>query len=105
MLDLMKALGYPVLLVARRGLGTINHTLLSIEALRGGGLEIMGAIFNEIEDVEPDFIKEDNPEAIKSFGRVEILGNIDFLAQLKGDPDMAWGQFERCMPGLTKLLE
>ncbi len=105
MLDLMKALGYPVLLVAHRGLGTINHTLLSIEALRSAGLKIMGVVFNEIEDVQPDFIKEDNPETVKSFGGVEILGNIDFLAPLESDPDSAWGQFDRCMPGLTKLSE
>ncbi len=105
MLDLMKALGYPVLLVAHRGLGTINHSLLSIEALRSHGLEILGVIFNEIEDVQPDFIKKDNPTAVKSFGGVEILGNIDYLAQLESDPDMAWSRFERCVPGLTKLLE
>ncbi len=103
MLDLMKALGYPVLLVAHRGLGTINHSLLSIEALRGHGLEILGVIFNETQDVEPDFIKEDNPSAIESFGKVAILGNIDYLTELDSKPETAWAHFDECTPGLKQL--
>ncbi len=103
MLDLMKALGYPVLLVAHRGLGTINHSLLSIEALRSHGLEILGVIFNETQDVEPDFIKEDNPSAIESFGKVAILGNIDYLTELDSQPEVAWARFDECTPGLRRL--
>ncbi len=104
MLDLMKALGYPVLLVAHRGLGTINHTLLSIEALRSANLEIMGVLFNEVEDVEPDFIKQDNPAAIQSFGKVKILGNIDYLTELESKPEVAWAQFDECTPGLRQFV-
>lgn len=104
MLDLMKALGYPVLLVAHRGLGTINHTLLSTEALRSAGLKIMGVVFNEIEDVQPDFIKEDNPSAIESFGKVAILGNIDYLTELDSKPEVAWAHFDECAAGLRRLV-
>jgi len=104
MLDLMKAVGYPVLLVAHRGLGTLNHTLLSIETLRNAGLSIAGVILNEVEDVEPDFIKHDNPAAIEAFGRVHVLGNIDYLHDLDSDPDTAWAHFERCCVGLISLL-
>lgn len=46
MLDLMAALGLPVVLVARTALGTINHTLLSLAALRQRGLEIAGLVLN-----------------------------------------------------------
>jgi len=104
MLDLMQALGYPILLVAHRGLGTINHTLLSIEALRGAELEIMGVVFNEVEDVEPDFIKADNPDAIESFGKVEILGNIDYLTEMETEPEAAWARFDECTPGLKRFI-
>jgi dethiobiotin synthase len=104
MLDLMKALGYPVFLVAHRGLGTINHTLLSIDAIRGAGLELMGVILNETEDVEPDYIKLDNPSAIESFGNTRILGNIDYLAELEADPNAAWTQFESNFPALPDIF-
>lgn len=103
MIDLMQALKYPILLVAHRGLGTINHTLLSIEALRGAGLEIMGVVFNEVEDIEPDFIKVDNPGAVESFGKVEILGNIDYLNDLESRPDAAWARFDECTPRLRRF--
>ncbi len=46
MLDLMVKINYPVLVVARTTLGTINHTLLTIEALRKRNLEIAGIVFN-----------------------------------------------------------
>jgi dethiobiotin synthase len=104
MIDLMKALDYPVLLVAHRGLGTINHTLLSIEVLRNVGLDIAGVILNEVEDVEPDYIKKDNPDAIEAFGRVPILGNVDYLKTLDSDPDAAWTHFESCCEELLNRL-
>jgi len=104
MLDLMKRLGYPVVLVARRGLGTINHTLLSVDAIRSAGLEFAGVVFNETENVAPDFIRRDNPDAVAAFGGVEVLGNIDYLAELENDPEAAWTRFEACLPGLESLL-
>ncbi len=105
MLDLMKALDYPVLLVARRGLGTINHTLLSIETLRNAGLDIAGVVFTETEDVERDFIRVDNPGAVRDFGKVDILGDIDYLSTLGTDPDAAWNHFEDCAKNLIALWE
>ncbi len=44
--DLAVALDYPLLIVARRGLGTLNHTLLTIEAARSRGLRVAGVILN-----------------------------------------------------------
>ncbi|MFP6596472.1 MAG: dethiobiotin synthase [Candidatus Hydrogenedentota bacterium] len=105
MLDLMKAFGYPVILVAHRGLGTINHTLLSIEAIRSAGLTLHGIILNETENVEPDYIKQDNPSAIQSFGKTKILGNIDYITQLETEPDLAWQRFEDCFPTLPRLFD
>lgn len=104
MLDMMKALGYPVFLVAHRGLGTINHTLMSIEVLRNAGLTIEGVILNETEDLEPDYIKQDNPSAIQKFGQVRIVGNVDYLTQLQTEPDLAWTRFEDCFPSLPRLF-
>jgi dethiobiotin synthase len=105
MLDLMIGLNLPVILVAHRGLGTINHTLLSIDTLRRANLDIAGVVLNETEDVEPDFIKKDNPAAIEHFGKTTVLGNINYLTTLSENPDQAWKEFETCMPGLTRLLD
>ncbi len=77
MIDLIKALNLPVLIVARSGLGTINHTLLTLAALRNQGLEIFGVMMNGEPNVE-------NREAIEHFGRTRVLAqmpkfeNIDF---------------------------
>lgn len=46
--DFAAALGLPVVIVARRGLGTINHTLLTIESIQRRGLQIAGVILNDV---------------------------------------------------------
>lgn len=67
MAALMARLGLPVVVVARGGLGTINHTLLTLEALRGRGLEPAGVVLNGP-------LGEGNLSAIETFGRVPVLG-------------------------------
>ncbi len=86
MLDLMKALNFPVLLAARPGLGTINHTLLSIHALRAAGLDIAGVVFVESEKTDSGFIEKDNHQTIEQFGNVPVLGKIPYCPQLR-DPN------------------
>ena len=76
MADLMAMLGLPVILVARSGLGTINHTLLSIEALRKRGIEIAGVVLNGAPDLS-------NREAIAAYGRVAVIGELPVLARLE----------------------
>jgi dethiobiotin synthetase len=85
MLDLMQALKFPILLAARPGLGTINHTLLSIRALRSDGLDIAGIVFVAGTPEEPGFIEEDNGTTIEQFGKVPVLGTIPYCTQL-ADP-------------------
>ena len=82
MLDLMQAMKFPILLTARPGLGTINHTLLSIRALRSDGLDIAGVVFVASTPDKPGFIEEDNAATIEQFGKVPVLGTIPFCAQL-----------------------
>lgn len=69
MADMMLCLGLPVVLVAATGLGTINHSLLSLEALRARGIPVLGVIL----DGPPD---KPNRDAIEGFGRVRILGEL-----------------------------
>jgi len=80
-LELMTELDFPVLLVARAGLGTINHTLLSLKILRSEGLNVLGVVFCATEPIseEDAFIRADNPSTIESFGATRTLGNIRYM--------------------------
>lgn len=107
MLDLIGALQLPVLIVARAALGTINHSLLSVRALRSAGLKVLGVVLNDADAAGDDFITQDNPLAIEQFGRVEVLGQIPFIEPLTTTqpPADAWRIFEQNLPGLGKLME
>ena len=65
-LDLIEHLNLPVLLVARSSLGTLNHTLLSLEALRTSGIEVFAVILNG--EKHPS-----NKETIEKFGNVPVF--------------------------------
>ena len=80
MLDLMKMLELPIILVARPGLGTINHTLLSVGEIRRAGLNLHGVIFNQARRGRHGIIEKDNIATIARLGRVRILGCIPFHA-------------------------
>lgn len=73
--DLFARWRLPVILVARTALGTINHSLLSIEALRARGVPILGVAF--VGDA-----REDSEETICAFGGVRRLGRLPWLAPL-----------------------
>ncbi|MBF0588944.1 MAG: dethiobiotin synthase [Magnetococcales bacterium] len=75
MIDLMVQLALPVILVARTALGTINHTLLSLEAMRSRGLEIVGVILSGPPNAS-------NFKAIECYGRTPILAEIPQLTPL-----------------------
>jgi dethiobiotin synthase len=71
-IDLFAAWGLPIILCARTALGTINHTLLSIEALRSRRLQLHGLIF--VGDDNPD-----NMRTIAEFSGARILGHVPRL--------------------------
>lgn len=75
MLDLIEGLGLPVVLVVRSALGTINHTLLSLMALRGRGIPILGVVMNGPPN-------PGNREAIETYGRIPVIAEIPPLASL-----------------------
>jgi dethiobiotin synthetase len=74
--DLMRHLQLPVLLVTRTTLGTINHTLLSLAALRAARLDIRGVVMVG----KPN---RNNREAIERYGRVEVVGIVPPLKRLE----------------------
>lgn len=75
MTDLMSHLRLPVLLVARTSLGTINHTLLSIAALRAAHLDLRGVIMVGKPNRE-------NRRAIEHYGKIEVVGSVPPLKKM-----------------------
>ncbi len=83
MSSLMTRLGLPVVLVARSTLGTINHSLLSLEALRSRGLHVAGLVL-----VGPP--NPENRAAVASRGHVAVLGELPGLDPLNRESLAAW---------------
>jgi dethiobiotin synthetase len=82
--DLAVDLGLPLVIAASPGLGTINHTLLTIEAARSAGLSVAAVVLTPWPTV-PDAIEESNRETIETLGavKVETLAELD-LANPEG---------------------
>lgn len=74
-IDLAAELYLPVILVARSTLGTINHTLLSLEALRRRGLPLAGIVISGPETPH-------NRAAIERYGQVDVIAEIPWLPAL-----------------------
>lgn len=83
MLDLIKILDLPTIIVARAELGTINHSLLTIRELQKNNIEILGVVFNEAQPSKSKIIKQDNLKTIEYFGNVPILANLPYTKNFK----------------------
>jgi len=93
MVDLMVTLQLPVLIAARSTLGTINHTLMTLETLRRRNLEIAGIIL--VGNRNPA-----NREAIGRFGNVTVIGEMPHFTALTTDSLGQWATSEFDRSGL-----
>ncbi len=93
-IEQIDAWGLPVLLVARSGLGTLNHTLLSLEALSRRSIPVLGLVLNG----EPH---PDNPRTLEALGGVPVLAQLPRLDPL--DRDGLQRQWQGC--GLARSLQ
>lgn len=84
MLDLIVALELPALLVARPGLGTINHTLLSINELRRAGVRVLGVAINRTVAGRSRWIERNNCATIERMGRVPVVADLRFGESVAG---------------------
>ena len=75
MRDLMQRIGFPAIVAARASLGTINHTLLTLAALRDAQLPICGVVLIGNSNIE-------NHRAIEHYGDVRIIGHIPILKEI-----------------------
>jgi dethiobiotin synthetase len=71
--DLAVDLGLPLLIAARTGLGSINHTLLTIEAARAAGLTVAGVVMTPWP-AEPEPIESSNRATVQRLGGVPVSG-------------------------------
>ena len=85
MADLMVLLGLPVIVAARTTLGTINHTLLTIEALRARALRVAGVVM--IGDGDAD-----NRAAIEHYGNVAVIAEMPRFDPLTPETLRAWAE-------------
>ena len=85
--DLMVRLGLPVVVVAKTTLGTINHTLLTIEALRRRALCVAGVVMVGDRNAE-------NRSAIERYGDVVVLGEMPYFDPLTAEQLAKWAETE-----------
>ncbi|WP_291328593.1 dethiobiotin synthase [Desulfovibrio sp. UCD-KL4C] len=99
MLDLMKELSYPVVLVAGNKLGVINDTLLSIAALKQAGVKIAGVIMTSSAGPEPlEFgMAEDNIRSIESFSGIKVLASIPYISNWNPSEKRCWTEVDRAL--------
>jgi dethiobiotin synthetase len=90
--------GCRLLLVARAGLGTINHTLLSLESARQRRIEPLGVVLVDAgrPPAERELVDE-NMDAIRRFGGVPVAGVIGRLDDFHRPPDDVYGVIERLL--------
>jgi dethiobiotin synthetase len=92
MLDLMIGLGHSALLAIRPGLGTINHSLLSLAALKQAAVPVAGFVSVETMPTEWSDLEHDNMATINHHSGVPYLGNIPYLAEISADKLLPIGQ-------------
>ena len=80
--DLIADLKARVIIVARPGLGTINHTLLTVREAQRRGLMIMGLVFCQTRPGKKGLAESTNPQEIEKLSGVKVLGTIPYLKPL-----------------------
>jgi dethiobiotin synthetase len=96
--DLAARLGLPVLVIARAGLGTINHTLLTLEALRARAIPVLGVVLNRA-DPGRDPSEPHNAAEIERGGKIAVLADLPFVAESAARADA----LDRLLAGKVKF--
>lgn len=98
MAHLAQDMGLPVIIVARPGLGTLNHTLLTIEYARASGLEVKGVIMNHAHGVKVDLSAGKNAGIIEKISGVPLIGRVPHIKGIDVERMKAGG-----LPGGNKI--
>ena len=76
--DLAVEFDLPVVIVTRPSLGTINHTLMTIDSIRAANLKIAGVVINGYDSTNATIAEETAGQVITQCGNVKILANVPF---------------------------
>ena len=76
LIDLIKKFKFPVIVVSKSILGTINHTLMTLEILKKNKINIFGVILNNIKNKKEGY---QNAKSIEDFGNIKVLGQISSI--------------------------
>jgi dethiobiotin synthetase len=80
--DLIRDLGLPTVVVARYQLGTLNHTLLTLDTLKQNGIPVKGVIFNRCGPEAPDTLEQAQPSLIEELSGTKVLGELPYIDHL-----------------------
>ncbi len=80
--ELIRDLGLPALVVARYQLGTLNHTLMTLDTLKQNGIPVRGVVFCQTEPGAPDAIEQDQPRLVEELSGTQILGTFPYIDNL-----------------------
>lgn len=89
-LDFGRELGFPAIVVCRAGLGTLNHTALTCQALSGAGVRIGGLVVNEYLPDDPDPAMQTNRTWLGRMNRVPILATVPRTKKTPVDLGSGW---------------
>jgi len=81
--------GLPLLVVARPGLGTLNHTFLTVHYARAGGLKVIGVVISGYPEAEADVATQSNPALIRELCGVPVLGLVPWRTPMVSAADAA----------------
>lgn len=101
-LDFITELAYPVLVVARSALGTINHTLMTLTLLQKRHIPVLGFVTNNLNAHLLDTSRDDNPEIIKELSGVDCLANLPYIENRENIVESLETEFDELS---AKILE
>lgn len=106
--DFAEEIGLPVVLVARSALGTINHTLMTINELEKRRLRLLGVIFNRIKNTgDLSLAEKTSPQSISEFVKYKDFGYFYRVAGARGllkSPDAVLSPAQPAIASLTKEI-
>lgn len=83
MLDMARDLGLALVVVARPGLGTINHTLLTVKYAMNEGVKVAGIVINHSSEPENSLAEQTNPDAISRLSPAPVIGIAPYLEDIE----------------------
>ncbi|MDA8241918.1 MAG: dethiobiotin synthase [Nitrospiraceae bacterium] len=84
-MDVAREFGLPLLVVAKPGLGTVNHTMLTVRCALNEGLDVAGIIINYSQPPDNSLAEKTNPKLLGQICPVPILGSFPYLKNLDED--------------------